>query len=140
MSVRDAAGDGSRSTHQQRKADAMKAGQLILIPKQLRAEWMDLIALDPTVSHVAFRPAGVIGSHFNKYSGDTFLNQEKLARVMGVSERTVWTAVNELERLGYLIVKRREFGTLTRNRKDGTELTIRVAGGRGVANTYLPAF
>lgn len=140
MSLREVASDGLRSTHQQPKADAMKAGQVILIPKQLRAEWMDLIALDPKVSHVAFRAAGVIGSHFNRYTGKTFLNQETLARVMNVSERTVWTAVSELERLGYLIVKRRELGTLTRNRKDGTELTVRVAGGRGVANTYLPAF
>jgi biotin operon repressor len=140
MSIQEIAGDASRSTDQRPKASAMKAGQVILIPKQLRAEWMDIIALDPKVSHVAFRAAGVIGSHFNRYTGDTFLSQEMLARVMCVSERTVWTAVGELERLGYLIVKRRELGTLTRKRKDGTDVTVRVAGGKGVANTYLPAF
>jgi DnaA N-terminal domain len=117
-----------------------RSGQVILIPKQLRAEWMDVMALDSSLSHVAFRAAGVIGSHFNRHTGKTFLNLETLARVMDVSERTAWSAVNELDRSGYLIVKRRKFGTLTRRKKDGTEVEVRVAGGKGVANTYLPAF
>jgi hypothetical protein len=117
-----------------------RSAQIILIPKQLRAEWMDVMALDSSLSHVAFRAAGVIGSHFNRHTGKTFLNQETLANVMCVSERTAWSAVNELDRAGYLIVKRREFGSLTRRKKDGTTISVRVAGGKGVANTYLPAF
>jgi len=118
-----------------------KSGQVIVIPKQLRAEWMDVMALDSSLSHVAFRAAGIIGSHFNRHTGKTFLTLETLARVMGVkSERTAWSAVNELDRAGYLLVKRREFGTLTRRKKDGTDVEVRVAGGKGVANTYLPAF
>jgi hypothetical protein len=44
----------------------------------------------------------------------------------------VQNAVVELEKRGYLIVRRRGLGT----RSDGR----RVCGGRGVANTYAPAF
>ncbi|MGY4411963.1 hypothetical protein ACVWW4_003699 [Bradyrhizobium sp. LB7.1] len=117
-----------------------KFGGVILIPKQLRAEWMDVMALDARVSHSAFRVAGVIGSHFNRHTGQTFLTHETIARVMGVSERTVFAAVEELEGLGFLLVKRRVFGTITRKLKGGGETQVRVAGGKGVANTYLPAF
>ena len=116
-----------------------KTGSVILIPKQLRAEWMDVMALDARVAHTAFRVAGVIGSHFNKHTGQTFLTHETIARVMGVSERTVYGAIMELEALGYLLVKRREFGTVTRKTARG-EIQVKVAGGKGVANTYLPAF
>jgi hypothetical protein len=118
---------------------ATKSGSVILIPKQLRAEWMDVMALDARLSHTAFRVAGVIGSHFNKHSGRTFLTHETIARVMEVSERTVYGAIMELEALGYLIVKRREFGTVTRKTAGG-EVQVKVAGGKGVANTYFPAF
>jgi hypothetical protein len=118
---------------------ATKSGSVILIPKQLRAEWMDVMALDARLSHTAFRVAGVIGSHFNKHSGRTFLTHETIARVMGVSERTIYAAIVELEALGYLIVKRREFGTVTRKTAGG-EIQVKVAGGKGVANTYFPAF
>jgi DNA-binding Lrp family transcriptional regulator len=115
------------------------ARTVILIPKQLRAEWMDCMALDSTLSHVAFRGAGVIGSHFNRYTGKTFLSQETIARVMGVSERTVYAAIRELEDRGYLLVKRRELGTVSRKTVSG-EIQVKVAGGKGVANTYFPAF
>ena len=110
-----------------------KSADVILIPKQLRMEWTDVLALDRDLSHVAFRVACVIGSHFNRHRGDTYVKQETIARVMGVSERTVWTAILGLERGGYLIVERRELGVRA---TDGR----RVCGGRGVANTYLPAF
>jgi AraC-like DNA-binding protein len=116
-----------------------KTGSVILIPKQLRAEWMDAMALDARLSNTAFRVAGIIGSHFNRHTGQTFLTVETIARVLSMSERTVFSAVKELEELGYLIVKRREFGTVTRKTARG-EIQVKVAGGRGVANTYLPAF
>lgn len=115
-------------------------GTVILIPKQLRAEWMDCMALDSALSHVAFRVAGVIGSHFNRHTGRTFLSQETIARVVGVSQRTAFAAVRELEERGYLIVKRREFGTVSRKTAAGEIIQVRVAGGKGVANTYFPAF
>lgn len=105
--------------------------ETVRIPKALRLEWVDLLAVDRQLSHTQFRVACIIGRHFNKITGDTFIGQETLARMMGVSKRTVWTAIKGLEDRGYLIVKRRELGI----RRDGR----RVCGGRGVANTYSPA-
>jgi hypothetical protein len=112
---------------------------IIVITKQLRAEWMDCMALDSSLSHVAFRTAAVIGSHFNRHTGKTFLSQETIASVMGVSGRTAYGAIKELENRGYLIVKRREFGTVTRKTAAG-DIQVKIAGGKGVANTYLPSF
>ncbi len=109
------------------------SGDIILISKQLRIEWMDALALDPDLSPRAHKVAGVIGFHFNKHRGDTFIKQETIARLMGLSLRTVQNAIAELERRGYLIVQRRELGFRA---SDGR----RAAGGKGVANTYLPAF
>ena len=121
------------------RAATGKTGSVILIPKQLRAEWMDAMALDERLSNTGFRVAGIIGSHFNRHTGQTFLTVETIARVLNMSERTVFGAVKELEELGYLIVKRREFGTVTRKTARG-DIQVKVAGGKGVANTYLPAF
>src|SRR5205085_11924121 len=73
-------------------------------------------------------------------SGDTFISQKTIARVLGVSERSVWTALKELEERGYLLVERREFGTVIRTAKSGKQIAVRTAGGRGVANIYKPAF
>jgi hypothetical protein len=112
---------------------------VILIPKKLRAEWMDVIALDPKISNAAFRAAGVIGSHFNKHTGRAFPSQSTIAAAMGVSDRTAWAAVCELEREGYLVIQRRSLGVGTRMTKAGP-VAVRFAGGKGVANTYLPAF
>lgn len=105
---------------------------VVLITKQLRMEWTDAMAVDPSLSPIAFRVGCVIGSHFNKHSGDTYVKQETIAALLGVSKRTVQDAIGNLERLGYLIVVRRQLGV----RMDGR----RVCGGKGVANTYLPAF
>ncbi|WP_438275695.1 helix-turn-helix domain-containing protein [Nitrobacter sp.] len=107
--------------------------EIILIPKQLRMEWTDVLALDAGISHAAFRVACVIGSHFNSTTGETFVTQDTVARVMGVSSRTVWSAIRELEECGYIIVRRRELGVRV---SDGR----RVNGGKGAANVYLPAF
>jgi biotin operon repressor len=117
-----------------------KPSVVILLPKQLRAEWVDVMALDARLSNNAFRVACVIGSYFNKYRGDAYPSIETLAKVMGASERTVWAGAKELEDRGYLVVKRRELGTIVRKCKNGTESEVRLAGGKGVANTYQPAF
>jgi len=109
-----------------------KRGEVILIPKPLRLEWLDVAALDAELSNAAFRLAAVLGVHFNRYRGNTYISLATLASITGWSERTVWAALQELERRGYILVKRRELGT----RADGR----RVCGGRGVANVYLPAF
>jgi hypothetical protein len=116
------------------------SGDVVLIPKPLRAEWMDVMALDAELSPTAFKVAGAIGFHFNRHRGDTYVKQETIARIMGLSSRTVWGAIVELERRGYLIVERRDLGTTTRRERTGKTTTVRNAGGKGVANTYAPAF
>jgi len=106
---------------------------MILLPKKLRMEWTDTMASDKSLSHTAFRAGCIVGYHFNGRSGYTFLTQERIAGVMGCSERTVWSAVQELETKGYLIIERRDLGVRA---SDG----VRVCGGKGVANVYRPAF
>lgn len=101
---------------------------------------MDVLALDPELSATAYKVAGVIGFHFNRHDGHTYVKQETIARIMEVSERTVWSAIVELERRGYLIVGRRDLGTTTRRERTGRSTAVRNAGGKGVANTYAPAF
>jgi biotin operon repressor len=74
----------------------------------------------------------------NKHTGKAFLTQELIAQILGISERTVFAAIKELEERRYVIVKRREFGTIVRKTPTGREIQVRVAGGKGVANTYIP--
>ena len=104
----------------------------------LRALWTDVLALDKRVDNASFRFAAIVGAHFNRKSGSAFLTLETIARSMAMSERTAFECAKKLEALGYLIVKRREFGTITRTTANG-EFKVRAAGGKGVANTYLPA-
>jgi hypothetical protein len=112
----------------------------VLVPKQLRAEWVDVMALDQDLSNNALRVACVIGSYINKFRGDAYPRMETIAEKMRASARTVWAGVHELEARGYLVVKRRSLGTYTRKLKDGTESEVKLAGGKGVANLYQPAF
>src|ERR1051326_46098 len=117
------------------------SGELIIITKVLRLDWMDALALDPDLSPTAYKVAGVIEGHFNWKSGDTYIKQQTISRLMGLSERTVWGAIVELETRGYLIVQRRDLGINTRqHHRSGKSVTVRNAGGKGVANIYLPAF
>jgi DNA-binding MarR family transcriptional regulator len=120
------------------RSQAAKSGMVILIPKQLRMDWIDVMALDQSLSHVTVRVAMVIAFHLNKYSGKAFLTQELIAEILGISERTVFSAIKELEERRYVIVRRREFGTIVRKTPTGREILVRVAGGKGVANTYTP--
>ncbi|MGQ3356319.1 MAG: DnaA N-terminal domain-containing protein [Phreatobacter sp.] len=103
----------------------------VLIPKPMRMDWVDDMALDSDLSATAFRVACVIGTFFNSRSGDTFVSCETVAERMGKSARTVWAAIDELERAGYLAVERREH----RPRSDDQ---ARIAGGRGAKNHYRP--
>jgi hypothetical protein len=112
--------------------------QVILIPMGLRALWMDVLALDKRVDNASFRFAAIVGAHFNRKSGRAYLTLETIAHSMGMSERTAFECAKKLEALGHLIVKRREFGEITRKTENG-EFKVRTAGGKGVANTYLPA-
>jgi Helix-turn-helix domain/DnaA N-terminal domain len=104
---------------------------VILIPKQLRMDWVDVMALDPRLSDAAFRVACIIGTHFGNKSGLAYLGQETLASVSHLSIATVQRSIKSVETSGYLIVRRREFG----ERGDGRK----VYGARGTANEYLPA-
>lgn len=107
-------------------------GEVVMISRQARLEWIDALSADPDLSHVAVRVACIIGQHFNRHTGDTFIKQDTIAARVRVSERTVWSAIRELEARGWLIVKRRELGVRA---SDGR----RICGGKGVANVYLPA-
>jgi hypothetical protein len=107
--------------------------KIILIPKQLRMDWMDAMATDKRVSATAFKVAGLIGTHFGNKSGMTYVSRETLADISGLSEATIKRAVMELSELGYLLIQRREIGI----RKDGRKAY--GAKGRGGANVYLPA-
>ena len=81
-----------------------RSAEVVLIPKKLRTEWMDVLALDTELTHTAFRVACVIGQHFNNYRGSTYIKQSTVARVMGISERSVWDAVQLLEQRGYILI------------------------------------
>lgn len=119
---------------------AQSISSVIILPKKLRAEWIDCMALDTNVSHVEFRVGCVIGSHFSGHRGNSYPSQQTLARVTKLSARAIWGAIRGLESKGYLIVKRREFGMRVRRRKDGGGEQVKIAGGRGIANLYFPAF
>ena len=118
---------------------SVASAEIIILPKQLRMDWVDVMALDSRLSHTAFRVACAIGYHFGSRTGSTFVKQDTVAQVLGLSPRTVWSAVAELERLGYLLVKRQEHATISRTTRSGETINVRVAGGKGVANSYLPA-
>jgi DNA-binding transcriptional regulator YhcF (GntR family) len=121
-------------------ASREKATVAVLLPKPLRAEWVDAMALDPDLSNNAFRVACVIGSYFNKFRADAYPSMGIIAEKMNATTRTVWNGITELEARGYLIVKRRHLGTYIRKEKTGGETEVRLAGGKGVSNTYYPAF
>jgi hypothetical protein len=111
----------------------LKNTEIVLLPKQLRAEWGDALAVDLHLSDSAYRVAGVISSHFNRHHGYTTISQDTIARMTKKSTATVWRALAELERRGYLSVQRRDTGTATSSGR-------RICGGRGIANVYLPSF
>jgi hypothetical protein len=116
-----------------------KSEKLVLIPKQLRLDWVDVMACDPLLGPVDYRTASIIGCHVNKHTGYAYLTQVLIAKLSGRCERTIFEAIKNVELRGYLIVKRREFGTIVRKTKSGREVVVRLAGGKGVANMYFPA-
>ncbi len=107
------------------------SAEIILLPKQLRMDWMDVLSTDPELPPASHKVAGAIGTHFGNKSGLTYVSQKTLATVTGLSIATVTRAVLDLEARGYIQIERREIGL----RADGKK----VYGGKGVANVYLPA-
>jgi DNA-binding PadR family transcriptional regulator len=104
---------------------------VILITKQLRMDWVDVMATDRALPPASLKVACAIGTHFDNKSGMTYVSQETLHKVTDLSVATVQRALQDLERRGYIIIERREIG----EREDGRK----VYGGKGVANVYLPA-
>ncbi len=103
-----------------RQSSASARGNVvIMIPKKLRMDWVDTMAIDERVSHTAFRAACVIGKHFNNTTGETFVGFPKMAKILNCHEKTARRAVQQLEELGFLEVKRMR--------------------GRGKAHVYRPA-
>jgi hypothetical protein len=95
-------------------------------------DWVNTMTFDPALKGTEVRVGAAIGRYFNGRSGECFVSMQTLAAGMRLSERTVWQAIQQLKRYGYLLVESRDLGM----RKDGR----RVCGGKGAANVYQPAF
>jgi hypothetical protein len=106
-------------------------GEIIFTVKAKLA-WQDAMAFDHALTPMAFRVGYAIGWHVNKETCIAIVAMETLAAKLGCSLRTIWSAVDLLERRGHLKVHRREIGT---RKKDGRV----VCGGR-VAHRYEPQF
>jgi biotin operon repressor len=86
----------------------------IFITPLMRTVWHQMIALDKTLLEdgtlalppAATRVAVAIGRHFDNKTADTFVSQPTLAAELGVSEKTVWSAIQALRKRGHLVVKR----------------------------------
>jgi biotin operon repressor len=98
-----------------------KSAEVILLPKQLRMEWTDVIMLDRRLTFAQKVVAGALGYFLNRHRGDTFVSPDTLAALLDMNERSVRRALGQLEELGFLIVQRA------------------TRGGRGLPNTYAPA-
>jgi biotin operon repressor len=118
-------------TRSARPMSSKASAEIILIPKHLRMDWMDVLGTDRNLAPASYKVAGAIGTHFDNKSGMTYVSQKTIAKVTGLSIATVGRAIIDLEQRGYIIIQRREIG----ERGDGRK----VYGGKGVANVYLPA-
>jgi hypothetical protein len=83
-----------------------------------KAAWLERIARDQAVTHLAFRLAYFIGLYLNRISGDAWPSQDLLAHELGVTRRGVQLALDTLVAGGHLVVER--------------------ARGRGHTNRYRP--
>jgi DNA-binding transcriptional MocR family regulator len=80
-----------------------------------KMRWLNSICSDVTVSHVAFRIAYTIGDHFNSTTYEAWPSNQRMASRIGVAMKTVQRATGELERQGWLHVRRAR-GRLVTNR------------------------
>jgi hypothetical protein len=95
--------------------------------------WFNQIAEDPTQSPAAFKLAFAYQQHINNDTGAAFVGQEKLASMVGVTDRTVRTLTEQLKAGGHLLVdvnhgpKQANLCRLVLNRKSasGLEPSIR---------------
>jgi hypothetical protein len=85
-----------------------------------KLKWLDALSVAVDKEHFAAHVAMIIGRHMNSETGETFVGRETIADLVNGHVRTVEHAIQKLESLGFLIVRR--------------------ARGRGHANTYVMAF
>lgn len=92
-----------------------------------KMRWLETVFTDPCVSLMEARVAGVIGKFLNSKTGETFVSNETMAKLipgrkagLNADVRSVRRATGGLERHGYLRVDRPR--------------------GRSMANTYSMAF
>jgi len=64
----------STERHEESNRPSLSSAERLLIPLQLRMAWTDSIMLDRSLPPLAKIAAGVIGQHFNRRTGDTFLS------------------------------------------------------------------
>jgi hypothetical protein len=90
--------------------------------------WLNQVARDPTQSPLAFKLAYAYQQHTNNDTGAAFVGQEKLARMVGVTDRTVRTLTEQLKAGGHLLVevnhgpKQANLCRLVLNRKSASAL------------------
>jgi hypothetical protein len=94
------------------------------LPSWLILKWVFVMNRDPDLLPSAFKVGVCIASHFNSYSGETFLAQETIAGEVKVSVRTIVRACKDLKSRGHLIVNRPKWHP----------------NSESVSNTYQPAF
>jgi Helix-turn-helix domain len=88
--------------------------------------WLEWIACDPRLSPLAVRIAVRLAKHMNrKKGGDAFPAHETLSKEVHATRRAVISAIEELERAGYLAVTR------TRGRKRFNVYRGIFPGGKG---------
>lgn len=83
----------------------------VLIPKSLRQDWVDLMALDERLTALAVRAGIVVAVRcIRNETGVGFIGLDKVASLLGVSRRTAWSAITLLVKHGYLGIKQRGHG------------------------------
>jgi DNA-binding transcriptional MocR family regulator len=79
-----------------------------MTPKEFAAakhRWLDEVESDKSVGHLAFRLAYIIAGYLNTKTGDAWPSQTILAGRLGVTTRSVQTALDELVGFGHLAVE-----------------------------------
>lgn len=68
--------------------------------------WLDSVGLALGKDHFAAHVAPIIGKHMNSNTGDTFVDRETIADLIGGHVRTVELSIQKLEALGFVPVER----------------------------------
>ena len=84
---------------------------------RLKAQWLQQILLDTGLSHRSHRVGAYLAWCFDKNTGCTIVGRQRAAERLGVTDRTIDSAIADLEARGHVKVQR--------------------SRGRGLANTYF---